>query len=180
LSQLLIAHRYAKALLQIGIKENTLQGLYDELSAVIGLVESSPDLERLCLYPLIAPGRKAAAFDEILRLAGASETIRRFFVVVAKAARLDLIYRLGDAFSDLYDDHMGILTAEVTSAQPLTDGQWRALAESFSGRTGKRMKFTQNHDPSLLGGLKVQVGSTVYDASLKGRLNMLKGRLLSA
>jgi F-type H+-transporting ATPase subunit delta len=137
LSQLLVAHRYAKALLQIGIKDNSLQVLYDDLGSVVGLVEANPDLERLCLHPLIAPSRKAAVFDEILRQAGAGETIRRFFVVVAKAARLDLIYRLGDAFSDLFDDHMGILTAEVTAAQPLTDDQWRALGEAFSRRTGK-------------------------------------------
>jgi len=180
LSQLLIAHRYAKALLQIGIKENSLLDLHGGLSSIIGLVESNPDLERLCLHPLIPPSRKAAVFDEILRAAGAGETIRRFFVVVAKAARLDLIYRLGDAFSDLFDDHMGILTAEVTSAQPLTEDQWRALGESFARRTGKRMKFTQRHDPGLLGGLKVQVGSTIYDASLRGRLDLLRGRLLSA
>jgi F-type H+-transporting ATPase subunit delta len=42
------------------------------------------------------------------------------------------------------------------------------------------MKFSQQHDPGLLGGLKVQVGSTVYDASLRGRLDMLRGKLLSA
>jgi F-type H+-transporting ATPase subunit delta len=180
LSQLLVAHRYAKALLQIGIKDNSLQDLHSDLGSVIGLVESNHDLERLCLHPLIPPSRKAAVFDEILRIAGAGETIRRFFVVVSKAARLDLIYRLGDAFSDLFEDHMGIVRAEVTSAQPLTEGQWKALSESFSKRTGKKMHFTHQHDPGLLGGLKVQVGSTVYDASLKGRLDMLRGRLLSA
>ena len=180
MSQLLIAHRYAKALLQIGIKENSLESLYSDLANVIGIVESNPDLERLCLHPLIAPSCKAAVFDEVLRTAGAGVTIRHFFVVVAKAARLDLIYRLGDAFSDLYDDHKGILNAEVTSAQPLTEDQQRALKESFEKRTGKKMNLTEQHDPGLLGGLKVQVGSTVYDASLKGRLNMLKGRLLSA
>jgi F-type H+-transporting ATPase subunit delta len=180
LSQLLIAHRYAKALMQIGVKENTLDALHGDLCSVIGLVESSNDLERLCMHPLIAPSRKAAVFDEILRGAGASETIRRFFTVVAKAARLNLIYRLGDAFSDLYDDHMGIITAHVVTAQPLTESQWKDLGESFARRTGKKIKFSDSHDPGLLGGLKVQVGSTVYDASLRGSLNALKGRLLSA
>ena len=180
MSRLLVAQRYAKALLQIGEKHDSVTGLAQELDAIVALVKSNPDLERLCLYPLIAPSRKAAAFDEVLRLAGAGETIRRFFTVVAKAARLNLVYELAIAFNDLVDKHRGILSAEVTSAHQLTEAQLNNLKESFSRRTGKQMRFALSQDPGLLGGLKIQVGSTIYDASLKGRLRMLRARLLSA
>jgi F-type H+-transporting ATPase subunit delta len=177
---LLIAQRYAKALLQIGEKHNSVNDLQQELDSVVGLVRSNPDLERLCLYPLIPPSRKAAVFDEVLRSAGAGETIRRFFLVVAKAARLYLVYELAVAFNDLVDRLKGILSAEVTSAQQLTEVQLQNLKESFSRRTGKEMRFAVRQDPGLLGGLKIKVGSTIYDASLKGRLRMLRARLLSA
>ncbi|MDR1842044.1 MAG: ATP synthase F1 subunit delta [Holophagales bacterium] len=180
MSQLLIAQRYAKALLQIAEKQNEVSGLKNELNSIVGLVHSQPDLERLCLHPLIPPSRKAAVFDEILQAAGASQTIRRFFTVVAKAARLNLIYSLFVAFNELVDKHQGILAAEVASAQPLTEHQLRSLNESFAARTGKTMRLVTRHDPDLLGGLKVQVGSTIYDASLQGRLRMLRTRLLSA
>jgi F-type H+-transporting ATPase subunit delta len=167
--------------MQIGIKENNLDGLYQELGSVIELVasESHSDLERLCMHPLIPPSRKAAVLDEILRTAGAGETIRRFFMVVAKAARLNLIYKLGDAFFDIYNHHMGILMGEVASAQPLTDSQKSELEGVFEKRTGKKINLEQSHDPSLLGGLRVKIGSTVYDASLRGSLDRLKGQLLS-
>jgi F-type H+-transporting ATPase subunit delta len=90
------------------------------------------------------------------------------------------VYDLATAFNDLVDKHEGILSATVISAQPLTEAQEHKLAESFSKRFGKEMHLTTQHDNSLLGGLTVQVGSTVYDASLKGRLRMLKEKLLSA
>ena len=180
MSQLLVAQRYAKALLQIGEKQNIVGNLQHELNEAIGLVRSQLDLERLCMHPLIPPSKKAAVFDEILANAGASEIIRRFFVVVAKAARLNLVYDLATAFNDLVDAHQGIVSAKVISAQQLSEAQTHKLAESFSKVSGKRMRFFMQQDPSLLGGLKVQVGSTVYDASLKGRLRMLKERLLLA
>ena len=180
MSRRLIAHRYAKALLQIGEKQNDVAGLQKELGAVAALVKAQADLGRLCAHPLIPPARKAAVFDEILLAAVAGETIRRFFTVVAKAGRLALIHELAEAFDGLVDRHMGILTAEVVSAQPLTEEQSQALGEAFGRRTGKKMRFAMRHDPNLLGGLKVRVGSTIYDASLQGRLRMLKARLLSA
>ncbi|MCL1908678.1 MAG: ATP synthase F1 subunit delta [Holophagaceae bacterium] len=177
---LLVAQRYAKALLQIGQQRNSVGALQQELNSIVDLVKAQPDLERLCMHPLIAPGKKSVAFDEILAIAGGSETIRRFFMVVTKAARLNLVYELAIAFNDLVDQHMGILSADVTSAQPLNESQARALSESFSMRTGKKMRFALRQDPNLLGGLKIQVGSIIYDASLQGRLRMLRARLLSA
>jgi len=180
MSQLLIAQRYAKALLQIAEKQNEVSDLQNELNSIVKLVNSQPDLERLCMHPLIPPSRKAAVFDEILQKAGASQTIRHFFTVVAKAARLNLVYSLFVAFNELVDKHKGILVAEVVSAQVLTERQLQSLNESFGARTGKTMRFVKRHDPNLLGGLKVQVGSTIYDASLQGRLRMLRARLLSA
>ncbi|MCL1894444.1 MAG: ATP synthase F1 subunit delta [Holophagaceae bacterium] len=180
MSSLLIAQRYAKALLQIGQKQNVIETLQNELNSVVNLVKSQPDLERLCMHPLIAPSKKAAVFDEILQTGGASETIRRFFTVVAKAARLNLIYDLATAFNGLVDQHQGILSAEVTSAHQLSEPQLNALTDSFSRRTGKKMRFVLRQDTNLLGGLKIQVGSVIYDASLQGRLRMLRARLLSA
>ena len=177
---LLVAQRYAKALLQIGQKQGDVVTLQLELNSIVDLVRTQPDLERLCMHPLIAPSKKAAVFDEILARANASETIKRFFSVVAKAARLNLVYELAVAFNGLVDQHQGILSAEVISAQQLSESQTHALSESFSRRTGKKMRFAMRQDPNLLGGLKIQVGSVIYDASLQGRLRMLKERLLSA
>lgn len=180
MSKRLVALRYAKALAAIAEENGTLVDVQRELAAVAQLVRANADMERLAFYPLLAPSQKAKAMDAILAAAGISDTVRRFFVVVAKAARLGLVYDLSAAFDELVDARLGVVEATVRTAQPLTAGQATALQEALARRTGKTVKLSWRHDPSILGGLKAQVGSTVYDASLRGQLRQLKDRLLSA
>lgn len=180
MSHRLVARRYAKALAGIAEDQGSLVKTQQELAAVAGLVRSNPDLERLAFYPLLAPSQKAAALDAVLAAAGVSDTLRKFFRVVATAARLDLIYDLSAAFDELVDERTGVVGATVGTAQPLSEAQRSALATALAHRTGKTVKLDLRQDPALLGGVKVQVGSTVYDASLQGQLRQLKARLLSA
>lgn len=180
MSNRLVARRYAKALVEIGLKQGSLSALQQELAAVDALVRGHADLERLAAAPLLGPTKKAQAFDQVLAAAGMGETLRRFFVVVAQAARLDLVHEIVAAFDELVDERTGVVNASVASAQPLGSAQTRSLEASLSARTGKTVRLRWSLDPSLLGGIKVQVGSTVFDASLAGQLRQLKTRLLSA
>jgi len=175
-----VARRYAKALAEIGESQGTLQDLLRELDALDTLVRSNPDLQRLVSFPLIPPSKRAAAFDSVLETAGASALLRKFFTVVAQAARLSLFHDLVASFHDLVDEKMGVVEARITSAQPLSGLQSQRLSASLASRTGRTVRIKWNQDPALLGGLKVQLGSTVYDASLQGRLRLLKARLLTA
>ena len=180
MSKRLVARRYAKALAGLlGDQENLLK-VQRELAAVADLVRSNPDLERLAFYPLLAPSQKARALDAVLSSAGLSDTVRRFFGVVAAAARLDLVYDLSSAFDELVDERMGVVAASVQTAHPLSAPQTAALQAALARRTGKTVKLTWRLDPSMLGGVKAQIGSTVYDASIKGQLRLLQARLLSA
>lgn len=175
-----VARRYAKALAEIGEAHGTLHELLRELDAVDALVRSNADLQRLVAYPLIAPSKRAAAFDAILEKTGASATLRQFFKVVTQAARLSLLHEIVAAFHDLVDEKMGIVEARITSAQALSGAQSERLSSSLASRTGKTIRIRWHQDHSLIGGLRVQLGSTVYDASLQGRLRLLKAQLLSA
>jgi F-type H+-transporting ATPase subunit delta len=175
-----VARRYAKALAEIGESQGTLQHLLGELDAIEALVRANPDLQRLVSFPLIAPARRAAAFDAILEKAGASAMLRKFFTVVAQAARLSIFHDIVAAFHDLVDEKTGVVEARITSAQTLTSAQSNRLTASLAARTGKTVRIKWHQDSLLLGGLKLQLGSTVYDASLQGRLRLLKAQLLSA
>ncbi len=180
MSNRLVARRYAKALAGIAEDQGSLDQTRKELAAVVDLVRGNADLERLAFYPLLAPSLKARALDAVLAAEGVSDTVRRFFGVVAGAARLNLIYELAAAFDELVDEHLGVVEASVQSAQPLTEPQSAALVAALGRRTGKTVKLNWRQDPSILGGVKAQIGSTVYDASLKGQLRLLQARLLSA
>ena len=180
MSNRLVARRYAKALVEIGLKQGNLQAIQKELTAISTLVRGNADLERLVAAPLVGPTKKAAAFDSVLAATSTTDLVRKFFSVVAQAARLNLIHEIVTAFDELVDERIGILNAAVTSAQPLSPAQSKALETSLSAREGKTIRLRWKQDSALIGGIKVQVGSTVYDASLQGQLRQLKLRLLTA
>lgn len=179
MSNRLVARRYAKALSEIAEQEGTLVKVQEELAAVAALVRTNPDMERLAFYPLLAPAQKAKAFEAVLSTMGISETVRRFFRVVAQAARLNLVLELATAFDELVDERTGVVEAKVQSAQAMTAPQTKALLDGLARRTGKTIRLQWRQDPSILGGVKVQIGSTVYDASIQGQLRLLKAKLLS-
>jgi F-type H+-transporting ATPase subunit delta len=179
-SSRLTARRYAKALLQIGDAQGNVPQLKAELDAVAEAVAANADLTRLVASPLVLPRKKAQVFEAILATTTVSESIRSFFRVVAEAGRLNLLPDLKRSFAELVDERAGIVEAKVVSAQPLTEAQSQALVASLASRTGKTIRLSWLQDASLLGGLKVQVGSTVLDASLQGQLQQLKTQLLTA
>jgi len=179
-SHRLVARRYAKALAGLAEDQGSLVQVQKELAGLAALVRGNPDLHRLAFYPLLAPSQKARALDAVLEAGGYSALLRRFFGVVAGAARLDLIYELAAAFDELVDERLGGVEATIETAQPLSQSQGDALAAALGRRTGKTVKLKWRQDPSMLGGVRAQVGSTVYDASLKGQLRLLQARLLSA
>lgn len=180
MSARLVARRYAKAFVDIATAQGQLQQLQGELSRVADLVRTSPDLLRVVENPLFAPKVKAQAFEAVLAQLGCSETLRQFFRVVAEAARMNVIFEIEAAVRELVDARAGIVDAHVASAQPLSEAQTSRLVASLGARTGKTIRVRWRQEPALLGGLKVQVGSTVYDASLQGQLRLLKTQLLSA
>ena len=180
MSNRLVARRYAKALADLAVKDGNLVKYQEELVEISNLVRSNPDLTRLAFYPLLAPSRKASAFDAILEQMKISPMVRTFYTVVAKAARLNLVHELAEAYSGLVDELTHVVEAKVQSSQPLSPAQSSALAASLAHRTGKTIRMRWQPDPAILGGVKVQVGSTVYDASLQGQLRLLKAKLLSA
>jgi len=179
-SRYLVARRYAKVLLDLGEKAGKAKEVGQELDRIAALVEGNTDLNRLALSPLVTPKRKADVFDAVLASANTSDLLRRFFKVVAEAGRLDCTAAIRQAFHELADARAGIVEAKVASAQPLSDAQAQALSQALAKRTGKTIRLVFRQDPALIGGLKVQVGSTVLDASLRGKLAQIKQQLLTA
>jgi F-type H+-transporting ATPase subunit delta len=180
MSARLVARRYAKAFVEIGVKQGQLHQLQGELSRVADLVRETPDLQRVVENPIFAPRQKAEVFDQVLTTVGSSPTLRQFLKVVAEGARMNLLFDIETAVRDLVDQRAGILDAHVASAQPLSEAQNEALIRTLGARTGKTIRVRWKQDTALLGGLKVQVGSTVFDASIQGQLRLLKAQLLSA
>ena len=169
-----LAGRYASALFELADDKQQLDGVAEELKQLRALVDESADLSHLISSPVIARNQQAKAMAAILDQAGASDLTRRFVLVVANNRRLFALPQIITAYLAELSRRRGEVTAEVTSARPLTPSQEASLTETLRKEVGAKVQVDVNVDPSLLGGLVVKVGSRMIDSSLRTKLQKLQ------
>ena len=140
----------------------------------------SADLRTLIGSPAFDAAEKGAGLAAIAEAAGFSATTKKFLGLVAANRRANVLPGMIAAFEKLAAEDRGAVAAEVVTAMPLTDAQAKALAAALRTALGKDPEIETRVDPAILGGLKVRVGSRLYDASLKSRLDSLKFALKRA
>ena len=169
-----MAGRYATALFDLTKDQGAVDAVASDLTAIEGLMAASPDLKRLVRSPVFSAEDQARAFSAILEKAGVSGLTQNFVKVIARNRRLFAIADMIRDFRTLYSRLKGEVTAEVTSAQPLTDAQRAQLLDSLKASLGKDVQLSAHVDASILGGLIVKAGSRMIDSSIKTKLNNLK------
>jgi F-type H+-transporting ATPase subunit delta len=97
-----------------------------------------------------------------------------FLQLLVKNRRLFALRDIVSGFRRLLADHRGEVTAEVTSAVPLSEAQTEELKATLKAKTGKTVTLNTTVDPSILGGLIVKIGSRMIDTSIRSKLNALK------
>lgn len=169
-----IARPYAQALFDLAQGENALDPVEDGLVSIGKLADESPDFERFLRSPAISADQKAAALDRIIAEAKPNATVGNFLGVVARNGRLFALPEIIKAYRELAAEARGEVSAEVTSATPLSDGQRQSLADTLKAKIGKTVTLIEHVDPSLIGGLVVKVGSQMIDSSLKTKLSAMR------
>lgn len=169
-----IARPYAQALFDLAASENALEAVERDLLSVSQLANESPDFSRFLRSPVIGAETKAEAMEAILAKAGLVPMVANFIRVVARNGRLYALDVIVRSFRELAAKARGEVTADVTSAAPLSAGQVKTLAETLKRKIGKTVTLNQHVDASLIGGLIVKVGSQMIDSSLKTKLTAMK------
>ena len=169
-----IARPYASALFDFARSENQLASVETSLSDVSRLIGESADFARFLRSPVITADDKAGALDALLAKSSTNPLVSNFLRLIAKNGRLFALDAIIVGFRELAAQARGEVTAEVTSATPLTHDQVSALAETLKSRIGKTVTLNQFVDASLIGGLQVKVGSQMIDSSLKTKLAAMK------
>jgi F-type H+-transporting ATPase subunit delta len=171
------ARRYAEAAFELASRDDALDAWADGLALASALVADErvaaavgnparPYRERLATLEKLLEGR---APEGVIKLAG----------LLAQRGRVDRLPDVAREYGRLLDSERGIVEARVTSAAPLSAADTKAV-EAWLGRTtGKQVNLAANVDPELIGGLTVQIGDTLYDASVRGRLARLRTELLT-
>lgn len=169
-----IARPYAQALFDIAQGDKSLDPVEQGLVSISNLAEESGDFTRFLRSPVIGTEAKASAISAILGKAKVNPTVANFVRVVASNGRLFALPAIIQAFRDLAAKERGEISADVTSAVPLSKAQLASLATTLKAKIGKTVTLNEHVDPSLIGGLQVKVGSQMIDSSLKTKLAAMK------
>jgi F-type H+-transporting ATPase subunit delta len=110
---------------------------------------------------------------------GASRTLRNYLFVIVDQRRAGMLLEIQEAFSALLDERMGITQASVTSASELTENERSELNAALDKLTGLQVHAEYRTDPALIAGATVQIGSTIYDGSVRAQLDRLRTRMIS-
>jgi F-type H+-transporting ATPase subunit delta len=169
-----MAGRYATALFELAESEGQLDAVASDLARIQSLLNGSDDLRRVVLSPVFGADEQGKAFAAILDRAGVKGLVANFTGLVIRNRRLFALPDMITGFNRLLAVKRGEMSADVTSAHPLSDAQLASLKQSLKTATGRDVQINAKVDAGLLGGLIVKVGSRMIDSSLKTKLSSLK------
>lgn len=165
--------RYASALFDLASEQGFVTAVESDLDKLGQALNESADLSALIRNPKVSREDTAKAMDAVAGVLGLSALTRNFIGVLAGNRRLSALPEIVRAFASIAAAQRGEVTAEVTSAHPLSDDQIVQLAQKLKAREGKEVKVKTSVDPEILGGLVVRIGSRQIDSSIRTRLNTL-------
>lgn len=168
-----LSGRYATALFELARDGGTIAAVESSLSTLRQALTDSADLATLISSPLISRGDAANGVAAAAKAMNLDPLTANFLGVLAQNRRLKELPAIAQSFRMLAANHRGEVTAEVTSAHPLSDDQVEALKAQLRQRVGRDVNVDLSVDASLLGGLVVKIGSQMIDSSIKTRLNSL-------
>jgi len=171
------ATRYARALLDVLLKESTAERGAQDLATVSALLQQFPELQRAFTNPAIPAARKRALVAELLPKLAMSAPVGKLLLMLAERDRLVLLPDLIAVYEERLEDLHKVVRAEVTTAELLSPERLSALQRRLASATGRTVKITTKVDPAIIGGLKAQIGSTVYDGSLATQLETFRQKL---
>lgn len=175
-----VGQRYARALFDLAEETGAVAAVEADLVALKGMYEESADLRRLLATPTFSSEAKGEGLSALAAKAGFSAVTRKFLGLLAVNRRADAVIDVANAFRRISADKRGAVSAEVVTALPLTAAQSKGVAAALRQALGKDPEISTRVDPAILGGLKVRVGSRLFDASLKSKLDSLKFALKRA
>ena len=174
-----LADRYAAALADVALAENAADKIRQELADFLALLHESPQLGVLLGSPAVARAGKRAVVEALVARLGAGRTLRNFLCVVLDRRRTRLLPEIQQALDRQLDERLGVTRADVTSARDLPAGDQAKLRGVLEKLTGRRVEAQYRLDPELIAGTVVRIGSTIYDGSVRTRLEKLRHQLAS-
>lgn len=175
-----VGQRYARALFELAEEARSTAAVEADLVSLKKAWTESADLRRLLTSPTFTADEKGAGLGAIADKAKLNAVTRKFIGLLSANRRTASLPDVINAFIKLSADKRGVVAAEVVTALPMSAAQSKGVAAALRQALGKDPEISTRVDPAILGGIKVRVGSRLFDASLKSKLDSLKFALKRA
>ena len=174
-----IARRYSAALADAVLASGDTATVKSELADWGKLFSESTELQTVFGNPSIAHESKVKVLDGLIAKAKPTKTTANFLKVLLQNGRLANIGEINERFSSVLEERSGATSARITSARELPDSERAEFEKNLQKLTGKKVSVNYAIDPDLIGGVVTRIGSTVYDGSVKTKLENLKEQLVN-
>jgi F-type H+-transporting ATPase subunit delta len=163
------AKRYAKALFAVAQEKGTVEETQSQLHAVASTLEGNADIRAFFDHPNIGVNTKLNVLKDSIG-GKVSDTVLNTLQLLLERGRISAVSAVSTGYKAIAEEALGRAHAQVTSAFELTTEQQEEVARQFSVLTGKQVTVETTVDSSLLGGIRVRIGDTLYDGSLSTKL----------
>jgi F-type H+-transporting ATPase subunit delta len=174
------AGRYSLALYELATEANSLGEIEDHSASIIDLISSSEDFKSLIKNPTNSKENQLDIINKISKQNKLNELLTKFLSFLIIKRRFFYIEKILKNFLDTCSIKRGELKAKLTSAKELTEVEVNNIKEELTKNFSSKIKLNYKHDSSLIGGLIVQVGSTMIDTSIKNKLQQIENRMIEA
>lgn len=174
-----VARRYSTALADVVVASGESESVKAELAHWSELFSSNADLQTVFSNPAIVHAQKEKVLDGLIAKIKPQPATANFLKILLKNGRLTEIGEINERFDAVLQERSGVVTAEVTSARELPAGERTEFQNELVKLTGKNVEVNFTVDQNIIGGVVTRIGSTVYDGSVKTKLENLREELIN-
>ncbi|MFL2851838.1 MAG: ATP synthase F1 subunit delta [Candidatus Pelagibacter sp.] len=174
------ANRYSLALFELASETSVLPHVEQNSFAFLNLISNDNEFNNLIKDPTISRDTLMNVINRIAENSKLEFLFKNFLNFLITKRRFFYVQKILKSFNEICSEKRGEVKAEIKSAKKLTQEEINKITEDLSNNFKSKIKLNYNHDQSLIGGLIIQVGSTMIDTSIKNKLQQIENRMVEA
>ncbi|HEY3132286.1 MAG TPA: ATP synthase F1 subunit delta [Acidobacteriota bacterium] len=172
-----LARKYARALVEVALEKRIQQQVGADLDGFLRLFEENAEFRNVLENPAIPFRSKREIVKQLGAKAKAADEVTNFLSLLLQNNRITMLAEVQQAFVAVLNEKLGVLSGEVFTPTALPDEQKRNIESGVAGLTGKKVHLGYHEDPSLIAGVKIHLGSTIYDGTVRKQLEEIRKRI---
>ena len=174
------ANRYSLALYELASESNLLENIEKNSSELLNLISVNDEFNKLIKDPTVSQDNLTNIINKISENFKLENLFKNFLCLFVKKRRFFFIEQILKSFEGICSEKRGEINAEIKSAKQLSETEINKITDELSNNFKSKIKLNYKYDQSLIGGLIVQVGSTMIDTSIKNKLQQIENKMIEA